>query len=60
MEGLHFLYHCSLFISIFLSGVVNSLSIYSSFVGMPGVLFVLPDSYVDPEYKDYGGTSIVT
>lgn len=22
--------------------------------GMPGVLFVLPDSYVDPEYKDYG------
>lgn len=22
---------------------------------MPGVLFVLPDSYVDPEYKDYGG-----
>lgn len=24
---------------------------------MPGVLFVLPDSYVDPENKDYGGTS---
>ncbi|OMO95378.1 putative DAG protein, chloroplast precursor [Corchorus olitorius] len=23
--------------------------------GMPGVLFVLPDSYVDPENKDYGG-----
>ncbi|PON33130.1 hypothetical protein PanWU01x14_355210 [Parasponia andersonii] len=23
--------------------------------GLPGVLFVLPDSYVDPEYKDYGG-----
>ena len=23
--------------------------------GIPGVLFVLPDSYVDPEYKDYGG-----
>ncbi|XP_058770779.1 multiple organellar RNA editing factor 2, chloroplastic-like [Vicia villosa] len=22
--------------------------------GLPGVLFVLPDSYVDPEYKDYG------
>jgi hypothetical protein len=26
-------------------------------VGLPGVLFVLPDSYVDPEYKDYGGES---
>ena len=25
--------------------------------GLPGVLFVLPDSYVDPEYKDYGGES---
>lgn len=24
-------------------------------VGLPGVLFVLPDSYVDAEYKDYGG-----
>ncbi|CAO2203577.1 unnamed protein product [Urochloa humidicola] len=23
--------------------------------GLPGVLFVLPDSYVDTEYKDYGG-----
>uniref|UniRef100_M8BIF9 MORF/ORRM1/DAG-like MORF domain-containing protein n=1 Tax=Aegilops tauschii TaxID=37682 RepID=M8BIF9_AEGTA len=23
--------------------------------GIPGVLFVLPDSYVDPEHKDYGG-----
>ncbi|KAL1200466.1 Multiple organellar RNA editing factor 6 [Cardamine amara subsp. amara] len=22
--------------------------------GLPGVLFVLPDSYVDPEFKDYG------
>ncbi|TVU33741.1 hypothetical protein EJB05_25574, partial [Eragrostis curvula] len=22
--------------------------------GLPGVLFVLPDSYVDPEHKDYG------
>ncbi|KAI4965598.1 hypothetical protein ZWY2020_051293 [Hordeum vulgare] len=22
--------------------------------GIPGVLFVLPDSYVDPEHKDYG------
>jgi hypothetical protein len=26
-------------------------------IGLPGVLFVLPDSYVDPEYKDYGGKS---
>ncbi|KAL6569040.1 hypothetical protein OROGR_000765 [Orobanche gracilis] len=24
--------------------------------GLPGVLFVLPDSYIDPEYKDYGGS----
>lgn len=24
-------------------------------IGIPGVMFVLPDSYVDPEYKDYGG-----
>ncbi|WZZ39848.1 multiple organellar RNA editing factor 6, mitochondrial-like [Brassica napus] len=23
--------------------------------GIPGVRYVLPDSYVDPEYKDYGG-----
>ncbi|XP_059667828.1 multiple organellar RNA editing factor 6, mitochondrial-like [Cornus florida] len=23
--------------------------------GLPGVLFVIPDSYVDVEYKDYGG-----
>lgn len=28
-------------------------------VGLPGVLFVLPDSYVDPEYKDYGGKDLV-
>ncbi|XP_074268421.1 multiple organellar RNA editing factor 2, chloroplastic-like [Silene latifolia] len=27
--------------------------------GLPGVLFVLPDSYVDPEYKDYGGELFV-
>ena len=27
----------------------------SLLTGLPGVLFVLPDSYVDPEYKDYGG-----
>lgn len=25
----------------------------------PDVLFVLPDSYVDPEYKDYGGELLV-
>lgn len=25
------------------------------FLGLPGVLFVLPDSYVDVENKDYGG-----
>eukprot|EP00252_Welwitschia_mirabilis_P003638 TRINITY_DN136_c0_g1_i2.p1 TRINITY_DN136_c0_g1~~TRINITY_DN136_c0_g1_i2.p1 ORF type:complete len:234 (-),score=24.14 TRINITY_DN136_c0_g1_i2:324-1025(-) len=28
-------------------------------VGLPGVQFVLPDSYVDPEYKDYGGELLV-
>ncbi|CAN4105894.1 unnamed protein product [Withania somnifera] len=27
--------------------------------GLPGVLFVLPDSYVDPEYKDYGAELFV-
>ncbi|XP_008808805.2 multiple organellar RNA editing factor 2, chloroplastic-like isoform X2 [Phoenix dactylifera] len=26
--------------------------------GLPGVLFVLPDSYVDPENKDYGDDSL--
>uniref|UniRef100_I1NI65 MORF/ORRM1/DAG-like MORF domain-containing protein n=1 Tax=Glycine max TaxID=3847 RepID=I1NI65_SOYBN len=26
--------------------------------GLPGVLFVLPDSYVDPENKDYGGEGL--
>lgn len=29
-------------------------------VGLPGVLFVLPDSYVDPEYKDYGGMYLLS
>lgn len=28
-------------------------------VGLPGVVFVLPDSYVDAEYKDYGGELFV-
>ncbi|KAB2600032.1 DAG protein [Pyrus ussuriensis x Pyrus communis] len=27
--------------------------------GLPGVLFILPDSYVDPEYKDYGAELFV-
>ncbi|KAK8623811.1 hypothetical protein V6N13_065174 [Hibiscus sabdariffa] len=27
--------------------------------GLPGVLFVLPDSYVDPENKDYGAELFV-
>jgi len=27
------------------------------FAGMPGVLFVLPDSYIDPVNKEYGGGS---
>lgn len=28
--------------------------------GLPGVLFVLPDSYVDAENKDYGGMYILS
>ena len=31
------------------------LSLFTISTGLPGVLFVLPDSYVDPENKDYGG-----
>jgi hypothetical protein len=31
---------------------------FSLLTGLPGVLFVLPDSYVDPEYKDYGGKTL--
>ncbi|KAJ4907059.1 Multiple organellar RNA editing factor 6 [Raphanus sativus] len=27
--------------------------------GIPGVLYVVPDSYVDREYKDYGGELFV-
>ncbi|KAG2574468.1 hypothetical protein PVAP13_7KG328500 [Panicum virgatum] len=27
--------------------------------GLPGVLFVLPDSYVDAENKDYGGNGVI-
>ncbi|KAK3029288.1 hypothetical protein RJ639_040124, partial [Escallonia herrerae] len=27
--------------------------------GLPGVLFVLPDSYVDAQYKDYGAELLV-
>jgi hypothetical protein len=30
----------------------------SLLIGLPGVLFVLPDSYVDPENKDYGGENL--
>lgn len=28
----------------------------SVFVGLPGVLWVLPDSYIDVKNKDYGGS----
>ena len=28
-------------------------------MGFPGVVFVLPDLYVDAEYKDYGGELLV-
>ncbi|KAG9150150.1 hypothetical protein Leryth_009735 [Lithospermum erythrorhizon] len=30
-----------------------------SFVGLPGVLWVLPDSYIDVKNKDYGGDKYV-
>ena len=33
-------------------------SLFFICVGLPGVLFVLPDSYVDPENKDYGGKDL--
>lgn len=40
----------------FLWNWILFLILFPSFLtGLPGVLFVLPDSYVDPEYKDYGG-----
>ena len=29
------------------------------FLGLPGVLFVLPDSYVDAENQDYGGKFLI-
>uniref|UniRef100_M8CCQ5 MORF/ORRM1/DAG-like MORF domain-containing protein n=1 Tax=Aegilops tauschii TaxID=37682 RepID=M8CCQ5_AEGTA len=32
---------------------------YFGFGHSPGVLFVLPDSYVDPEHKDYGAELFV-
>lgn len=28
--------------------------------GVPGVAFVLPDSYIDPQIKEYGGVIIIT
>ncbi|KAK4775746.1 hypothetical protein SAY87_023707 [Trapa incisa] len=31
----------------------------NKFEGLPDVLFVLPDSYVDPEYQDYGAELFV-
>lgn len=39
---------------LFVSCFILALWLYA---GLPGVLFVLPDSYVDAENKDYGGTS---
>ena len=39
--------------------VLFSANILLLFEGLPGVLFVLPDSYVDPEYKDYGGKLLI-
>lgn len=35
------------------------MTIVAIFTGLPGVLFVLPDSYVDAENKDYGGMDTV-
>ena len=61
MEGLW--YYCgvivySVIITQFPYIVVYVETLY--LVGLPGVLFVLPDSYVDPEYKDYGGMYLIS
>ena len=37
---------------------IKSVALFTT--GLPGVLFVLPDSYVDPENKDYGGNNCST
>lgn len=34
---------------------VLALTLEIHFVGLPGVLWVLPDSYIDVKNKDYGG-----
>jgi hypothetical protein len=55
---------CSFFKSLqFKSWIYNAFPtwvtfLFSLLIGLPGVLFVLPDSYVDPEYKDYGGKTL--
>lgn len=36
----------------------NYVYVSSYFVGLPGVLWVLPDSYIDVKNKDYGGDFI--
>ncbi|BBG96159.1 hypothetical protein Prudu_004883, partial [Prunus dulcis] len=35
--------------------VVMSEEESQKFEGLPGVIFVLPDSYIDPQNKEYGG-----
>lgn len=37
---------------------VSNISILSE-TGLPGVIFVLPDSYIDPQNKEYGGKVFV-
>lgn len=44
-------------ISIKKSGYQIVYILPSYFVGLPGVLWVLPDSYIDVKNKDYGGDS---
>jgi hypothetical protein len=41
--------------SIILWYITKNLFLSSCYVGLPGVLWVLPDSYIDVKNKDYGG-----
>lgn len=52
LEGLYFSLSPLLYILKFLRQCYFG---FISWTGLPGVLFVLPDSYVDAENKDYGG-----
>lgn len=44
-------------------GYIDHRRLFSNFAiisGLPGVVFVLPDSYIDPVNKEYGGMIIFT